>query len=107
MSTNNEAAERVQITPELLAGVEQKARAASPGWWRCWNGWRGAEGGMRALRVGPGGGGGITAHGHADVVGSRGDLEHVATANPAVVLALVERIRRLEAAALAAIAEHE
>lgn len=93
MSTTGE---QVQVTPELLASVEEKASAATQGRWACWNGWEGHDGLHRALRVGRADGGGIWASDGGDVVGTREDLEHVATACPSVVLALVQRIRELE-----------
>lgn len=64
MSTTGE---QVQVTPELLATVEENG------------------GGIVASNARGG-----------DVAGSRADLEYVATACPSVVLALIQRIRELE-----------
>jgi hypothetical protein len=70
---------QVKITPALLADLRAKAEAATPGPWK-WH-----DNGHSYSVEGP-------------VRGNRlHDSQHVAAANPAVVLALIARIEELEA----------
>ena len=82
----------IKITPELLADIEAKARSATPGPWAIMYG--GQPGDSYAV-VG-------SCSWNRPVCGIEPvnykieNAKHIAAANPAVVLAMIERIRRLE-----------
>ena len=84
---------------ERLRGI---AQAATPGPWRCWNGWGPVANTtpplMAMTRIGPDGAGGVQSCAHsparADVYATRADAEHIAEFSPEVCLRLIQEIQR-------------
>jgi len=83
---------QVEITPELLAEVESKARLCPD---RIWTNRLFCipeeDGHLVSKYLGPG------SFGKTCVASIAEDADYIAAANPAVVLALIQRIRDLEA----------
>jgi hypothetical protein len=96
MSTST-ASERVKITPELLADLEAKAKAATPGPWALWTGcsWRrfGSEATGQSFCEPKT----QNSDRQPDLwFRNDADAKFIPAANPSVLLALVGRIRELE-----------
>lgn len=92
------------LTEQDIALWEAALAATTPGEWQCWNGYGPAEDGTYGvLRIGPDDPAcraGLTADTpHADIHGTRADIQFVAFAhnNLAELLAEVRRLRALEA----------
>lgn len=92
------------LTPEALDQLEARAQKATPGPWKCWNGFPladalGRKHDMHGInQIGPedrAGGllGGWTED--ADLYATKADAEYVATADPTTILALIAEVRRL------------
>ena len=94
------------LTPESLDQLETRARAATPGPWKCWLGFPladalGRKHDMHGInQIGPGDRVGGLLGGwseDADLYATKGDAEYVATADPSTILALIAEVRRLRA----------
>jgi len=109
MSTSP-VSERVEVTTELLASIEHAANAAAPALWHaCIGSGAGEPGESCKCRMVYGGEGppvafAIAAEDESFTCGegwskeqARANARYIAAASPAVVLALVEHIRELEA----------
>ena len=87
------------MTPQRLAEIEARAKAATEGPWHCWNGWPVEP--QACERIGPKIAGGVK--GNPDIFGQKEDFEFIAHARQDIpdLLAdrqkLIERIRELEA----------
>ena len=88
---------KVEITPELLADIEAKANKASSN----------SDGRWGVIDNPHTGGWGLCIHDQGDIIAratgrdkewKNNVFNHIAAANPATVLAMIKRIRRLEAA---------
>ena len=97
------------LTPESLDQLEARARAATPGPWKCWNGFPladalGREHDMHGInQIGPGDRVGGLLGGwseDADLYATKADAEYVATADPTTILALIREVRRLRTSRL-------
>src|SRR5260221_188990 len=95
------------MTGEELAAIRERAEAATPGPWQCFNGYVRARGTdedspsdeMCMVRIGPASNeGGIRAQWGNDLQASRADAEFIARAREDIpaLLAEVERLRALE-----------